>query len=83
MQSCLFSTTLNQFRNRPLALFDARFHCRRAANRTMNFSEVVIREIECDRSLKILNLFAESIGETGQPAAVHVQGVILLFNMAG
>jgi len=49
----------------------------------MNFSEVVIREIECDRSLKILNLFAESIGETGQPAAVHVQGVILLFNMAG
>jgi hypothetical protein len=39
--------------------------------RTMRFHKVVIREIQGNRSLKVFNLFAESIGETGKAAAVH------------
>ena len=48
----------------------------------MSLAEVVISEIERDRSFKILKLFAESIGETGQPAAMHTKRVVLLFHMA-
>ena len=49
----------------------------------MRFHKIVIREIERNRSLKVFKLFAESIGEAGETAAVHPQGVILLFNVRG
>jgi hypothetical protein len=42
----------------------------------------VIREIQRDRSLKVFKLFAESVRQTSQTAAVHPQRVILLFNVA-
>jgi hypothetical protein len=35
----------------------------------MNLAEVVIREVEGNRSLKVFNLLAESIGQAGQSAA--------------
>lgn len=47
----------------------------------MSFHEIVIREIERDRSFKILKFFAECIREAGQAAAVHTESVILLFNV--
>ena len=47
----------------------------------MNFAEVVIREVQSNRSFKIFKLFAERIGQTGQSSAVHTQCVVLLFNV--
>lgn len=47
----------------------------------MDFAEVVIREIQGDRTFKIFEFFAESIRQPGQSAAVHPQSVILLFDM--
>ena len=47
----------------------------------MQLAEVIIREVQRNRSFKIFQLFAESIGQSGQPAAMHPQGVILLFDM--
>ena len=78
-----FSTTLHQFRNRPLARFNARSHCRGASNRQMRLAKVVIREIQRRRSFKIVQLFAESVGQPGQPPAVHPQRVVLFLHMAG
>ena len=49
----------------------------------VHLAKIVIREIERNRSFKILNLFAESVGQAGQSAAVHPQRVILLLNVAG
>ena len=49
----------------------------------MNFAQVVIREVQGDCSLKILQLFAERIGQTGEPAAMRPQRMILLFDIAG
>jgi hypothetical protein len=37
--------------------------------------------VEGNRSFKIFQLFAESVREPGQPADVHPQGVVLLFNV--
>ena len=48
----------------------------------MPFAEVVIREIQRDRSFKVFNLFAESVREARQSAAVHPQCVILFFGIA-
>ena len=45
------------------------------------FHEVIIREIQRNRSLKVFKLFAESVRQASQSAAVHPQRVILLFNM--
>ena len=47
----------------------------------MSLAEVVIREIKCDCSLKIIKLLAESIGQPRESSAVHPQSVILLFNV--
>lgn len=47
----------------------------------MSFHEVVICEIERDRSLKVFQLFAESIRESSKTAAVHPERVILLFDV--
>ena len=46
----------------------------------MRFAEIIIGEIERDRSLKVFNLLAESVGQPGQSAAVHPQGYGL-FNL--
>jgi len=47
----------------------------------MRFAEVVIREIQRNRSLKVFKLFAESVCQTGEASAVHAQRVVLLFDM--
>ena len=47
----------------------------------MNLAEVVICEIQGDRSLKVFKLFTESVREAREPTAVHSQRVILLFNV--
>ena len=77
----LLATTGNQIRNGPLALLNARFHRGSATNRAVNLAEIVIREMEGNRSLKVFQLLAECVREASQPAAVHPQGVILLFNV--
>ena len=64
-----------------MTFFNAGGHRWRHADCQMRFHEVVIREIERNRSLKIFKLFAESVREACQAAAVHPQRVILLFNV--
>ena len=49
----------------------------------MRLAEVVIREIERDRSLKIRQFLAESVGQSAESSAVHPQGVVLLLNVDG
>jgi hypothetical protein len=66
-----------------MAAFDTGSHGRGHPQRIMSLAEVVIREIERHRSLKVLKLFAESVREAGEPSAVHPQRVVLLLNVAG
>jgi len=47
----------------------------------MQLAEVVIREIERDRSLKVFQLFTECACEARKASAVHPQCVILFFDM--
>ena len=79
---CLFATAFNQFFNRPNAAFDACGLRWRHADGAIDFAEVVIREIQGNRSLKVFKLSAECVRQTGESAAMHTQRVILLFNMA-
>ena len=79
----LLPTALKQFRDRPLALFNPGFHRRGATNRQVHFAEIVIRKVERDRRLEVLELLAESVGQPRQPAAVHPQRVVLLLNVRG
>src|SRR4051794_17573340 len=81
MYSCLFATLLNQFRNRPCARFNASRLRWGHADGAMSLAEVIIREIQRHRSLKVFNFLAERIGETGKASAMHPQGVVLLFNV--
>ena len=64
-----------------MAIFNASGHCGRHADCVVRFHEIVIREIQRDRSFKVFKLLAESVREPGQAAAVHPQRVILLFNV--
>jgi hypothetical protein len=47
----------------------------------MLLAEIVISEIQGNRSFKVFKLFAESVREARQSAAMHPQRVILLFNV--
>ena len=44
----------------------------------MNLAEIIVSEIERDRSSKVFKLFAERVGQAGKPSAVHPQRVIPL-----
>ena len=44
-----------------MAAFDASGHCRGHLQSLVRFAEVVIREIERNRSLKVFKLFAERV----------------------
>ena len=62
MYSCLFATAFNQFRNRPCAAFHASGLRWRHADCAMRFAEVIISEIEGNRSPKVFNLLAKCVG---------------------
>ena len=47
----------------------------------MGFAEVVIREVEGNRSLKVFKLLAKSVRQACEPAAMHPQRMVLLFNL--
>ena len=47
----------------------------------MSLDKIVIREIQRNRSLKVFKLFAESVCQAGEAAAVHPQRVILFLNV--
>ena len=47
----------------------------------MSLAEIVICEIEGNRSIKVFNLFAESVRQTREAAAMHPQCVILFFDV--
>src|SRR5437016_4668200 len=66
-----------------MAAFDSCGHCRGHSQRTMRLAEVVIREVERDRSFKVLKLLAESVCQASKTAAVHPERVILLLDVAG
>src|SRR5205807_335592 len=66
-----------------MAAFDSCGHCRGHSQRTMRLAEVVIREVERDRSFKVFKLLAESVGQPCESAAVHPERVILLLDVAG
>ena len=71
----LFATAFQKFRNRPLARFDARRHCRGASNRQVRFAEIIVREVQGNRSNKIFELFGKGVREARQPAAAKANGV--------
>src|SRR5208282_4248085 len=79
----LLATVFNQFFDRPRATFDACGLRWSHADGAIGFAEVVIREIEGNRSLKVFKLLAESVRQAREPAAMHPQRVILFFNVAG
>jgi len=81
MHSFLFPTALNQFRNRPCARLDAWGLSLSHAQRAVLFAEVVISEIERNRSLKVFLPFAEGVREAREASAVHSQRVVLFFNV--
>jgi hypothetical protein len=64
-----------------MAIFNASGHCWRHTDCFVSFHKVVIREIQRNCSLKVLELFAESIREASQTTAMRPQHVILLFNV--
>src|SRR5262245_45044893 len=82
MYSFLLATAFDKLRDLPCALLNARLLRRRATQGSVRLDEVVIREIEIHRSTKIREFFAEGIGQAGQAAAVHPQGMVLLLNVA-
>ena len=65
-----------------MALFNSSRHCGTHFQGTVSLNEIVISEIQRDRSFKIFNLFAESVRKAGKAAAMYPQCVILLFNVA-
>ncbi len=58
----LFATAFDKFSNGPNALLNAGCPGGRATDRTVNFAEVVIREIQRNRSFKVYMFLAERIG---------------------
>ena len=60
--------------------FDASGHCRSHTQSLVRFAEVVISEIQRNRSLKVFQFLAESVSQAGKTAAVHPEGVILLLS---
>ena len=64
-----------------MAVFNASGHCRSHSQCPMSLDEIVIREIQRDRSLKVFKLFAECVRQSCEPAAVHPQCVILFLDM--
>lgn len=64
-----------------MTLFNASGHRWRHADCAVRLDEIVIREIQRDRSFKVFKLLAESVCQASQATAVHPQRVILLFNV--
>ena len=59
---------------------DTSSHCRSHAQSLVRFAEIIVSKIQRDRSFKVLKLFAESIGQPRETAAVHPQRVILFLD---
>ena len=49
----------------------------------MHAHEVVMCEVQRDRSPQILDLFAKGVREPGKPTHLHTHGQVLPFNVAG
>src|SRR6266566_2618727 len=62
---------LNQIADRPEISLDSRCHRRSSSQRIVTFHEIVVREVQGNRCLKVLFLLAESVSQTGQ--APHVK----------
>ena len=77
----LLATTLDKFRNAPLAFFHASGHCRGASDCAVHLAEVIVSEVQGNRSFKVFQFFAECVREARETATVHPQRVILLFNV--
>jgi hypothetical protein len=73
----------DQIANSPRGICDACGHCWRATNGTVEFHEVVIPVMECDRCLEVFKLLGERIRQPAQAAAMHPQRMILLLDIAG
>jgi hypothetical protein len=58
-------------------------HCRSHPQSVVSLAKVVVSEIERDRSFKVFEFLAESVGQASKTAAMHPESVILLFNVAG
>jgi hypothetical protein len=70
-----------QFRNCPFVIFNASGTGRSGFDRDIPLAEVVIREVEGNRSLKVFQLSAEWVREPGKASAMHSQRVVLFFNV--
>ena len=65
----------------PHAVCNSRFHGRRNADRTVNPTEVVVREMQGERGLKILPPLAEPVCQARQSPKLHPQGEVLALHM--
>src|SRR5579864_2187929 len=59
----------------------SRFHSGRYAQGFMNMAEIVIREVQGDSGFQVVQLFRESIGQSGKPSHCHPHGQILPFHV--
>lgn len=48
----------------------------------MHLNEIVVGVVKRDRRLEVLHLLGKGVRESGHPAAVHPQGMVLFFNVA-
>ena len=62
---------------------NACFHCWRNAQRLMNPAEIVMHVMECNGVFQILQLLAESVSQSSEPAHRHSHRQILALNVAG
>jgi len=74
---------VNQVSDCPDGACHTRLHCWRHSKCFVYSHEVEIREMQRDRSFKILQLFAESVCQAGEAAAVHPHREVLAFDLAG
>src|SRR5438046_2580393 len=65
----------------PKLLRHSGLHGWRATQRTMDATEVVSHEMQCDRVRVVLCLLAEGVGQSCEPAHVHPHGKVLALDM--
>lgn len=81
-----YSCLCQRFRNLPNAVRQIRLHCRRDAQRLVNATEIVIREVQAVRGPEVVLLLAEGVRQPVNPsprqvAHGHADRELLAFHM--
>jgi hypothetical protein len=79
-RSCLVHQG-NNFFQIPNVVCNSSFHCGRHSQALVNPAEIVVHEVQRNVVLQILDLFAESVGQSGEAAHLHSHREILAFRV--